>query len=142
MARIAYVDETTHPEAAPLAERIRTERGGKLLNLYRMLLNSPPVAEGWLKLLTAIRQQCNLSGRYRELVILRIAVLNDAPYEFGQHVPFAKSEGITDSQLEALRQPVIDTQFDAIECAVLAYTDAMTRDIRVPSRPSSTRIRR
>lgn len=131
MARIAYVDDTTHPECAPLAQRIRDERGGKLLNLYKMLLNSPPVAEGWLKLLTAIRQQCDLPGRYRELAILRIAVLNDAPYEFDQHIPFALKEGTTQAQMEALREPIIDDRFDAKERAVLAYTDAMTREIRV-----------
>jgi len=131
MARIAYVDDTTHPEAAALAQRIRAERGGKLLNLYKMLLNSPPVAQGWLTLLTAIRQQCNLPGRYRELAILRIAVLNDAPYEFKQHIPFALKEGTTEAQMQALREPVIDESFDAKERAVLAYTDAMTRDIRV-----------
>ncbi len=132
MARLAYVDESTNPAAAPLAQRIRAERGGKLLNLYKMLLNSPPLAEGWLKLLTAIRQQCNLPGKYRELAILRIAVLNDAPYEFDQHVPFALKEGTTEAQLQALRQPVIDDSFNAAERAVLAYTDTMTRDIRVP----------
>lgn len=132
MARIGYVDETNNPEAAPLAARIRNERGGKLLNLYKMLLNSPPVAEGWLTFLTAIRQKCNLPGRYRELAILRVAVLNDAPYEFAAHVPFAKKEGTTDTQIEALRAPVIGADFDPVELAVLAYTDRMTRDIRVP----------
>jgi hypothetical protein len=55
MARIGYADETNDPEIMALAEQIRAERGGRLLNLYRMLLNSPPVARGWLHLLTAIR---------------------------------------------------------------------------------------
>lgn len=36
-----------------------------MLNLYRMLLNSPPVAEGWLTLFTAIRQKAKLADRYR-----------------------------------------------------------------------------
>jgi len=131
MARVGYVDDTTHPETAALAQRIRAERGGKLLNLYKMLLNSPPLAEGWLKLFTAIRQQGILSGRYRELAILRVAVLNDAPYEFDAHVPFALKEGTTEAQIAALRQPVIGGDFDPVERAVLAYTDAMTREIRV-----------
>ncbi len=131
MPRVAYVDDSTHPEAAVLAQRIREERGGKLLDLYKVLLNSPPVAEGWLKLLTAIRQQCKLPGRDRELAILRIAVLNDAPYEFDQHVPFALKEGTTEAQIAALRVAVIGDAFNVRERAVLAYTDAMTRDIRV-----------
>jgi alkylhydroperoxidase family enzyme len=87
MARIAYAD-TRSPEHAATAARIVAERGS-VLNLYAMLLHSGPVAEGWLAFLTAIRQKCSLSAKDRELVIMHIAVLNEAPYEFDQHVPFA-----------------------------------------------------
>src|SRR3981081_3403903 len=92
MARIPYADENRDDEVKALAAQIRKERG-KLHNLYRMLLNSPPVARGWLNLLTAVRQQCKLSGRYRELTILRIALLNRADYEYKSHIPFALKEG-------------------------------------------------
>jgi len=97
MARISYPD-LDRPEIAPLAERIKAERGGKLLNLYRMLLHSPPVAEGWLAFLTAIRQKCNLPARVRELVIMRIAVLNAAEYEFQAHLPFARAERVSEAR--------------------------------------------
>jgi alkylhydroperoxidase family enzyme len=80
MARLEYADEKQSPEVAALARRIRSERG-TMHNLYRMLLQSPPVAEGWLTFLTAIRQKCELPGNYRELAILRIALLNRAQYE-------------------------------------------------------------
>jgi len=59
MARIPYADENRNDEVKALAARIRKERG-KLANLYRMLLNSPPIASGWLTFLTAVRQQCKL----------------------------------------------------------------------------------
>ena len=129
MARIPYPDLHS-PTIAPLVERIERERG-KVLNLYGMLLHSPPVAEGWLAFLTAIRQQCQLSGRDRELVILRIAVINGADYEFRAHVPFALKEGITQAQIEALREGRADA-FDPRERDVLAYCDSMTREIHVP----------
>jgi len=130
MARIPYAD-TAHPDIAPLAARIKAERGGKILNLYRMLLQSPPVAEGWLSFLTAIRQKSGLAARVRELVIMRVAVLNAAEYEFQAHLPFAKKEGVSDAQVAGLRTG--DTApFDERERAALAYTEAMTRSIRVP----------
>ncbi|MES2482514.1 MAG: carboxymuconolactone decarboxylase family protein [Pseudomonadota bacterium] len=129
MARIPYPDLHS-PAIAPLVERIESERG-KVLNLYGMLLHSPPVAEGWLAFLTAIRQKCQLSGRDRELVILRIAVLNGADYEFRAHVPFALKEGITQAQIDALRDGRADG-FDPRERDVLAYCDSMTREIHVP----------
>ena len=131
MARIPYAD-TADPAIAELAERIRRERGGKVLNLYRMLLHSPPVALGWLNLFTALRQQADLSGRYRELAILRIAVLNGADYEFRQHVPFALAEGLTQGQVDALKAGAAPQGLTDADRAVLAYADAMTRQIRVP----------
>ncbi len=131
MARITYGDERDS-EIGALADKIRKERGGKVLNLYKMLLNSPPVAEGWLNLLTAIRQKAELSGKIRELVILRIAVLNGADYEYKAHIPFALKEGVSQKQIDDLPHWTISSAFDATERGVLAYTDAMTRDIQVP----------
>jgi alkylhydroperoxidase family enzyme len=130
MARISYPD-LDRPEIAPLAERIKAERGGKLLNLYRMLLHSPPVAEGWLAFLTAIRQKSDLAARVRELVIMRIAVLNAAEYEFQAHLPFARAERVSEAQIQALRTGDT-TIFDERERAALAYAEASTRTIRVP----------
>src|SRR5262245_10208673 len=131
MARIPYADETSDSEIRALADRIRAERGGRVLNLYKMLLNSPPVAAGWLHLLTAVRQPCNLSGRYRELAILRIAIINDAPYEYSAHVPFALKAGVTRPQIDALETWKASGLFSQSERAVLAYTDAMTKEVHV-----------
>lgn len=129
MARLPYSD-SSNPEIATVVERIERERG-KVLNIYGMLLNSPPVAEGWLAFLTAIRQKCKLSGHDRELVIMRVAVLNGADYEFRAHVPFALKDGITEAQIDALRDSRLDA-FDARERDILAYCDSMTREIHVP----------
>lgn len=132
MARVPYADEAANPEIKALAERIRAERQGRLLNLYKMLLNSPPLAEGWLALLTAIRQKCKLRGDYRELAILRIAVVNGAQYEYRAHVPFALKEGITQEQIDALGDWQPSKLFTPGQRAVLGYADSMTRDIHVP----------
>jgi len=132
MARLAYGDENSSPAVRALADQIRKERDGRMLNLYSMLLNAPPVAEGWLALFTAIRQQCTLRGDYRELVILRVALLNGASYEYQVHVPFALREGVTQAQLDTLDRWQDSATLTPAQRAVLAYTDAMTRDIHVP----------
>lgn len=131
VARISYPDLEANPELKALTAKIISERG-KLHNLYKMLLNSPPIAEGWLNLLTAIRQKSLLSGRVRELVIMRIAVINKAEYEFISHTPFALKEGISQEQINAIESWNISTLFDAVDRSVLAYTDSMTRDVHVP----------
>lgn len=132
MARLAYGDENSSPAVRELADQIRKERDGRMLNLYSMLLNAPPVAEGWLALFTAIRQQCTLRGDYRELVILRVALLNGASYEYQVHVPFALREGVTQEQIDKLDRWQDSDALTQAQRVVLAYTDAMTRDIHVP----------
>ena len=129
MARIPYAD-TDNQATRPLAQRIVAERGS-ILHLYQMLLHSPPVAEGWLGYLTAIRQQSALSGAIREMVIIRVAQINRAPYEADQHMPIARQEGVPAEKLDALAHWDDSPLFDATERAVLAYTDAMTRDVQV-----------
>ncbi|MEJ1969167.1 MAG: carboxymuconolactone decarboxylase family protein [Rhizomicrobium sp.] len=117
-------------EARALEARILQARG-RITGLYRILMNSPAVCDGWEQLLTAIRQRTSLSPRLRELVILRVAVLNRADYEFSAHVPFGREAGLTDAEMSVLRDDDLSvlTELDRV---VLAYTDAMTRDVQVP----------
>ncbi|MFN0300419.1 MAG: carboxymuconolactone decarboxylase family protein [Burkholderiales bacterium] len=132
MARVPYQDEATKPDQAALIDRIKTERGGRLLNLYKALLNSPPVAEGWLNLFTAIRQKGTLPDRDRELAIMRVAVINGALYEFNAHVPFALKSGMTQPQIDDLAWWRDSDRFSERERAVLAYTDTMTKNVQIP----------
>src|SRR5690606_17299119 len=97
----------------------------------RMLMHSPPLAEGWLSFFTAIRQKCGLSGKIREMVILRIASIHGASYEFAAHEPFGLREGLTPTQIEALKTGNLDA-FDAKERAILTDYVTIAREIDVP----------
>lgn len=132
MSRIPLIEEAEHPELTPLITRIKAERGGRFLNLYRTLAHSPGVCEGWLHLFTEIRQKAKLDGASRELAIMRVAVLNGAEYEYRAHMPFALREGITQKQIDDLDSWQVSDAYTPKLRAVLAYTDAMTREIRVP----------
>ena len=132
MAQIPYAD-LNDPAIQPLVQRIVAERG-QVLHLYQMLLHSPPLAEGWLHFLTQVRQKLDLDGALRELVIMRIAHLNGAPYEADQHAPIALREGLTQAQLDALpawgHAPA--GTYTALHVDALRLCDAMTRDVHVP----------
>lgn len=130
MARISYAD-CNNENVRELAQRIVAERGS-ILHLYQMLMHSAPVAEGWLQYLTAIRQKSSLPGGLRELIIMRVAQLNNAPYEADQHAPIALAEGVSQAKLDGLADWRNCPLFDDTEQAVLAYTDAMTRQVQVP----------
>jgi alkylhydroperoxidase family enzyme len=132
MARLDFVDEDSPGIDGELLSSIRARRGGTLLNLDRQLLHSAPLARGWNSLMGAIRGQTQLNGALRELVILRVAVLNRAPYEFTQHAPVALAEGLSQAQVDAVRDWQDSALFDARQRHVLAYADAMTLQVQVP----------
>jgi alkylhydroperoxidase family enzyme len=128
MARIPYADQS-NPSIAPLVAQITKERG-QVINLYGMLLHSEPVARGWLGFLTAVRQECALRADVREAVILRIAVINQAPYEFAQHVPYAIEAGMTQEQIDTIGAGGVEIGSPPIDAA-LAYASESTTEIRV-----------
>ena len=130
MAHLPYAD-LNQPEVQGLVQRIVAERG-HVLHLYQMLLHSPPLAQGWLGLLTAVRQKLSLGGALRELVIMRVAQINGAPYEAQQHAPIALEEGVRPAQLAELESWSSSAHFDDKERAVLELCDTMTRDVHVP----------
>jgi len=135
MSRVRYVPAEPADGESELVARIRARRGGTLLNLDRMLLNSPPFARGWNAHLGAVRADLALSPKLRELAVCAVAVLNDAEYELEQHAPEFYRAGGTPAQVQALRElsaTEADTAaFDATESAVLRLTLEMTRDVRV-----------
>ena len=74
MARVTLLDDQTNPELADLIGTLRAGRRGNLINVYRLLLHSPALAESWFEHSNAVRWKTNLEGRLRELVIVRVAL--------------------------------------------------------------------
>jgi 4-carboxymuconolactone decarboxylase len=118
--------------AGDVAERIRLRRGGSLRPVDEMLLHSPQVADGWNSLLGAVRGATTLSDDVSELVVMRVAALTRAEYEWQAHREAAAAAGLSPAQTDALRRAdAADGGFDERQRAVLALTDAMTSEIKV-----------
>src|SRR5438309_2245218 len=75
MARVPLIQEQDHPEFADMIEKFRAGRCGRLINIYRMLLNAPPLAESWFNHSNTVRWKTTLAGRLREIVIIRMGHL-------------------------------------------------------------------
>lgn len=112
---------------------IRLRRGGELRPLDKMLLHSVPIAVGWNKYLGAIRTETVLPGDIRELVILRVAVLNSCSYEWDAHKPVALAEGLRQEVIAEISTLGPQTSLTEREKAVCALTDAMSRHVQVPA---------
>ncbi len=131
MARVPLIGEE-RSDLAPFIARVKTERG-KLINLYRVLMNSPAVAERWLDFNSAIRYGTSLDAALREMIILRVSILNGAEYQARIHgASHALQAGLSAEQITALADWQPSTLFTPGQRAALAWTDAMTRDIEVP----------
>ena len=132
MARVPLIDEHTGPDVAAIAAKIRGKRGGRLLNLYRALLHAPELASAWIDFNNAVRYQTGLGDRVRELIIMRVAALTGCAYVWRVHqTQYAGPAGVTPREVEALRDWRRSGLFGAADSALLAYTDAMTRDVTV-----------
>lgn len=131
MARVPLIGEARSDLAAFIA-RVKAERG-KLINLYRVLLNSPPVAEGWLAFNSTVRYKTSLDAALRELIILRVSILNGAEYQARIHgASHALKAGLSAAHIAAVADWRASDLFTPAQRAALAWTDAMTRDIEVP----------
>ena len=132
MSRVPYIDAAEHPELADLVARISTGRRGSLINVYRLLLHSPAIAATWFEHINAVRGKTLLSGRLREILIIRIALINRVDYVIAQHVPkLAQADGVSLAECEALSGWRASGLFSEEERAALAYADAMTQDVAV-----------
>jgi alkylhydroperoxidase family enzyme len=133
MARVPLIQEQDHPELAEVMEKYRAGRRGKLINIYRMLLNSPALAESWFNHSNAVRWKTALSGRLREIIIIRMGHLTKSHYMLRQHVPsLALADGLSLEECDALADWRGSKFFSTSERAALVYADTMTRDIIVP----------
>ncbi len=135
MPRLPYTPEDI---AAPseFVSYLRDKRGGKLLDVDRMLLHSPALAAAWDGFFGGIKMSgMLLSARLRELVACSVGSLNGARYQFEQHGAAFLAAGGTAEQLLALEDPIkaVDDAvlFDDIDRAVLRLSTEMTRAIHV-----------
>jgi alkylhydroperoxidase family enzyme len=133
MARVSPVEDSADPAVRELIAKLRGGRGGRLINIYKMLLHSPRLAETWYDHIGGVRWETELDGQTREAVIIRIGYLNRVDYVIAAHVMrLAAPEGLREAQCEALKDWEPSDLFEPRLRAALAFTDAMTREVQVP----------
>jgi 4-carboxymuconolactone decarboxylase len=97
MSRIPLASIENQP--APILQWM--ERRGNL-NVFRLLANAPSVFAGWTQMVDELFASPTFSLRMREVIILRVAHLQDSRYELGQHVGIAKGAGLTEQEINAI----------------------------------------
>lgn len=101
-------------------------RGGSVINLHLAVGHAPHIAKARRALANALRNEATTSRLLREMIIMRTAQLLDGDYELNQHYPMALAAGISQAQLDALKDWSKSDLFDAQQRAVLAYVDKVS----------------
>lgn len=78
-----------------------------------------------------VRQEFSLSLEYRELIMLRVAWLNKAEFEWNVHYPAYLDAGGTAEKAEALRLSSAPHIFNDTETLLIHLTDQSTRNVVV-----------
>ncbi|MFI7311031.1 carboxymuconolactone decarboxylase family protein [Streptomyces hygroscopicus] len=121
------------PPPPELLAGMRARRpNGQLIGIGRVLLRSIPLATGWNGLLGRVRAEFSLELEYRELIMLRVAVLNHADFEWGVHYPAYLRAGGTEEKCEALKEQSGGSDiFNEEERALITLTDQSTNRVEV-----------
>lgn len=106
----------------------RVEREGQVLNIYKTLARHPKLLKRWSVFGTHVLYRSTLPARERELLILRTGWLCRSEYEWGQHVSIAKGCGITDEEINRLREGPDAAGWDQSDVALLRAVDELLGD--------------
>ena len=131
MARVRLLHkEEVAPEVREMFQKME-DKGFPILNLYRVMAHCPQLGRSFLRLGNSILFKGTVPHDLRELAILRVGHINQAKYEWTQHVTIALRAGVSKKQIDALPDWENSGNFTVQERAVLRYTDEVTKDIRV-----------
>ena len=114
------------PVLADMYRRIRESRG-RLLNIHRAVGQAPKMLRAQAAYARALREDSSLPRSLQELLILRIAQVNDSTYEQSVHRPIALRCGVAAANIDALPRWDTSSLFDARERAALRFVDQAAR---------------
>lgn len=126
MSRIPY------PDPKQLSKSVREFMGDRPANVTRMLAAaSEPVFHAVLRLGGAFINGSSLPERLREIAILRVGYLSNSAYEVFQHEALARHVGLSDKQIEAVREGGTAAEvLGEVGAMVLAYVDDLVFNVR------------
>jgi alkylhydroperoxidase family enzyme len=101
---------------------------GRVLNIYRTLVAHPKLLKRWGVFGTHVLYKSTLPARERELLILRTGWLCRSEYEWGQHVIIAKGCGVTDEEIERVKEGADADGWASFDAALLRAADELHFD--------------
>lgn len=80
------------------------QRLGNPLNIHKIIAHNPALMEAYTPLRYHVVRDSALSGRQREILILRVAVQIKSDYEWSHHMVRGQAAGLSLDEIERVRQ--------------------------------------
>ena len=119
-------DPPEDPILAELYARIRAHRG-YVLNIHRVTGHAPRQLRAAAAYTSAMRNEASVPRDLQELVIMRVAQINDSAYEQSVHRPIAIACGSSPEKVGAVASWRDSALFNARERAALGYAEQAAR---------------
>jgi alkylhydroperoxidase family enzyme len=103
----------------------------KGLNVLGMLAQHPALAVAYNTFTGHILFGTTLSPRQREMLILRVASVRQAIYEWKQHVVLASEAGLTTDEVTRIQLGADAIGWSSLDGALISAVDELVRDARV-----------
>lgn len=113
------------------ADEINADLAGRILNVHRLIANSPDLVNTSAPLRNYLVRGSALTDRQRELLILRTAHNLQSEYEWAHHVVRGQAAGLSAEDIERTRGELDDETWSSEELALLSLADEMFRDHRL-----------
>jgi alkylhydroperoxidase family enzyme len=99
-----------------------------------VLAHHPELTDAYNQLIRHALYFTTLTPRERELLVLRVAHVRDAVYEWAQHVYQAEVAGLTAEEVTRVRKGPEAPEWDPHERALLSAADELVADARITER--------
>ncbi len=102
-------------------------------NIFRALVNSPGGARAFMRNGNYLLNWSKLDVRLRELAIIQVGYLLNAPYEYSHHLQIGQQAGLSDDEIRAIADDTAgrETGLSDLDRAVLSAAREMTRDAQL-----------
>jgi 4-carboxymuconolactone decarboxylase len=123
--RLPVLREVDDQRLAELFARGMRRPDGEVLNIFATLAHHPDLLRRWLVFAAHVLSKNTLPPRERELLILRTGWNCKSRYEWGQHVLIARECGLSDAEIELVKEGPVAAGWAAADRTLLVAADEL-----------------
>ncbi len=104
------------------------KKAGRVINMYKVMAHKPNVLAPFLEFYKQVWAPGALDPKIKELAYLRTSIMNGCTYCSRAHTASAKKRGVTDEQVQALKEPGGSNRdiFTEEERAAIQFAEQLT----------------